>query len=273
MRHYLLSFTCLFLALKGAALDCLPVSGQTHDRLAASATPSKGSQDEDAAYPGTTPLHGIGTGDSAPSDSASGVSSAPGADAMMTQDLLLVNPNKSGAAPKPLQSFVGDSLKLSIDSKSIVFHGLRGLMITVSNDTNRPLLIDGDNAKATLGAQAISAISVSVLQKSVLPSKSLKATAVRTTIQVVPAAATVGLTLTVEDYIKMKKPVRKRYGSDSQRRQAEASRFGKRIVWPHQKTEGILYFKTAEELTGSKVEIPVHTLFDAPDHAVISATF
>ena len=43
----------------------------------------------------------------------------------------------------------------------------------------------------------------------------------------------------------------------------------KRILWPHQKTQGILYFQTNVQLTGAKLQIPVQTLFDAPDSALL----
>ncbi len=283
MRHYLLSFICTLIAFESATLSCLAateVTGTdktessqigTHgtitrklDRITASTSPSKGSQDVDAAYPGTTPLRGI-------NGNNENVSAAPGADAMMTQDLLLVNPNKSGGPPKPLQSFVGNSLTLTVDSKSIPFHGLHGLRITVSNDTSRPIFIDGDKAKAIVQGQSITAVSVAVLQKCVLPKHGIIPDTERFVVQVAPAAATIGVTPTAEDYIKMKKPVRKRYGSDSQRRQAEASRFGTRILWPHQKTEGILYFKTDNALDAAKIEVPIHTLFDVSDSALLAS--
>ena len=116
---------------------------------------------------------------------------------------------------------MGSTLKLSLDRADITLPKLRGLMITVTNDTSRPLVINGDKAQAIIGTQTYTAACVAVLQKSILPSHSFKAGTARTVAQVIPAAVTVGWTPTAEDYIRMKKPVRKRYGTDEKRRFAE----------------------------------------------------
>ncbi len=283
MRYYLTFIASTVWVLQSAycPLALCSSAGVPHNRLPAPVANSSGSQGESSVGQPITPLHGLdkdpdtvpAISPNGPSDGASstGVSSAPGADAMMTADLLLVNPNKNGPPPAPLQSFVGVSLKVTLDRSDIMLAGLRGLMITVNNDTNRPLVIDGASAKVFIGPTTYSAVSVAVLQKKILPSHTIEADAVRTIAQVIPAAVTVGLTPTAEDYIRMKKPIRKRYGTDEKRRLAEASRFGKRILWPHQKTQGVLYFQTNAEIktTDAKVEIPVQTLFDSPDSAIL----
>ena len=70
---------------------------------------------------------------------------------MMTRDLLLVSPSKGKQPPKPLQDFVGTSLTLSIGRSDVILDGLRGIMITVTNDTSRPLFVDGDSAQSNSG--------------------------------------------------------------------------------------------------------------------------
>ena len=247
-----------------------PVLGEVENK-ASSISPNELplSSQGDASSLGTTPtLRGMNE----QQNNNAGVSSAPGADAMMTQDLLLVNPNKNGQTPQPLQSFVGQTLKISVDHKQINFRKLAGLKITVINDTTRPLVIDGKDAKAIMGSKTYLNVPLPVLQKKVLPSKTLEANAGRMVVEVVPSAATVGATTTIEDYHKMKQPIRKRYGSDQRRRAAEVSRFGERILWPHQETQGILYFETNDDISQAKVQIPAHTLFDAPDHAILEGS-
>lgn len=197
--------------------------------------------------------------------------SAPGADAMMTPDLLFVNPGeKAGVKPEPLQAFVGQSLTIKVSSSDITLHGLKGIAVLVVNDTNRPLVIDGDNVEATAGSGKFKCAPLVAVQKSVLPVRNGKSMAVGVFTKVVPAAVTVGMEPTVKDVIRMKQPVRIRYGPDELRRMAEASRFGSRIVWPHQKTNGIVYFSTDVPLDGVKIEIPVQTLFDPSDKTLLS---
>jgi hypothetical protein len=196
----------------------------------------------------------------------------PGVDAVMTPDLLLVSPDvgKDKEPPAPLRAFVGNSVTLKAEPKEIDFDGLQGLSVIVTNDSGRPLLIDGDSAKIVVGDKTYNCASLTQLQKSVLPNRNGKAIAAGVFTKVIPTAVTVGLEPTILDAIRLKKPVRLRYGPDERRRLAEASRFGKRILWPHQKTDGVIYFKTAERLAGGKIEMPMHTLFDAADSASLT---
>jgi hypothetical protein len=227
--------------------------------------PSSGSdsQSADSAVSPSNPQSDNATG--------TGVSSAPGADAMMTRDLLLVAPNKSGQPPKPLQDFIGSSLTLKLGRTDIILDGLRGLFITVTNDTSRPLLIDGHSAVAISGANHYTAAPVSLVQKSVMPSNSAVARVCRLLTNSSLGLLSVGAIPTVKDYMTMRKPISKRYGPDERRRIVEASRFGKRILWPHDKTQGIVYFQTHDNFADIKLQIPVNTLFDNPDSALLTS--
>ncbi|PWT96511.1 MAG: hypothetical protein C5B53_09530 [Candidatus Melainabacteria bacterium] len=199
---------------------------------------------------------------------------APGADAVMTEDLLMVDPAQKPSAPQPapLKAFVGQSLTITVERSDICLEKLQGVMVSVVNETSRPLVLDGDNAEAIGDGANYKCAPLLTIQRSVLPDRSGKAMAKGFFTKVLPAAATVGLVPTIEDISTMKKPIRLRYGPDELRRLAEASRFGSRILWPHQKTNGIVYFDSAQNLTGTKITIPVQTLFDASDKSVLSAT-
>jgi len=196
----------------------------------------------------------------------------PGADAVMTPDLLLVSPLSKGTAapPAPLSTFIGESLILKVEDKDIVLDHLQGVMISIVNDTSRPLVMDGDNAKATSDEKTYDCVSLIALQKSVMPRHDAKIMTAEVFTKLIPAAVSVGFVPTIKDAKQIHKPVRLRYGPDERRRLVEASRFGKRILWPHQKTEGVVYFQEMKNLAGSRIEMPVHTLFDAPDSTVLS---
>jgi hypothetical protein len=195
----------------------------------------------------------------------------PGADSVMTPDLLLVNPsNKAGKTREPLQAFVGQSLTLKIERSDISLGNLQGIMVYIVNDTNRPLVLEGDSAQAVIDSGYYKCASLVTVQKSVLPINGGKAMAAGVFTKVLPAAATVGLDPTIKDVIQLKQPVRLRYGPDELRRLAEASRFGARILWPHEKTNGVVYFDPAVSLAGAKIEIPVETLFEPTDKTLLS---
>jgi hypothetical protein len=133
-------------------------------------------------------------------------------------------------------------------------------------------MVDGTKATVTNGGATLTAIPVRVLQNAVLPKTGLEHAIASIGTNIVPAAVTIGVVPTVKDEIKFRKPVLERYGSDEQRREIESMRFGRRIIWPGQKTQGILYFQTEDSLTSSHIEIPATTLFDAQDTCVLSST-
>ncbi|MDR3617044.1 MAG: hypothetical protein P4L53_26040 [Candidatus Obscuribacterales bacterium] len=199
--------------------------------------------------------------------------SAPGADAMMTPDLLLIKPTDGAKqAAEPLKAYVNAGLTLQVDQRNIAFEHLSGVQITVNNLTGRPLMVDGTKATITTGGATLTAIPVTVLQKAVLPKTGLEHAMASIGTNIVPAAFTIGAVPAVKDEFKFRKPVLQRYGPDEQRREVESSRFGRRIIWPGQKTQGILYFQTEESLTASHIQIPAATLFDTQDACVLSST-
>jgi hypothetical protein len=197
--------------------------------------------------------------------------SAPGADAMMTPDLLLVNPSKPASAnPDPLTTAVGKTLTIKIDRRDIAFDKLHGLMITVTNQTDRPLVVDGDKAQVTAAGTTIKSAPLTVLQHAIIPPHTTAYVIHQFNTQVVPAAVTIGVYPTVEDIMENNKPVTERYGPDQERRSVEEERFGRRVIWPHQKTQGIIFFETADSLNDAKLQIPAATLFDPKDAATIA---
>lgn len=191
----------------------------------------------------------------------------------MTPDLLLVKPtNTTKQAPEPLKAYIGMGLSLKIDQRNINFDKLQGVKITVINQTNRPLVINGNKAKAVVGNNNYVAAAVTVLQQAVLPPHGLEHAIAAIGTVIIPAAVTVGAVPTVKDIIENSKPVLDRYGPDEQRRSVEASRFGRRILWPQEKTQGIIYFQTDDDLDNARIEVPASTLFDIPDSCILTST-
>ena len=208
----------------------------------------------------------------APAEPSIGGLSAPGQDAMMTPDLLLVRPTDSAKQQAaPLKSFINSGLTMTVDQRNIAFEHLAGVQITVVNKTGRGILVDGTRATVTSGGAPLNAIPVTVLQKAVLPKSGLDQALKSIGTNIVPAAMTIGVVPAVKDEFKIRKPVLQRYGPDEKRREVESSRFGRRIIWPNQSTQGILYFQTDSPLATSHVEIPAATLFDTTDACVLSS--
>ncbi|HEY9778106.1 MAG TPA: hypothetical protein V6C81_30360 [Planktothrix sp.] len=195
--------------------------------------------------------------------------SAPGANALMTPDMLLVNPQGQSQPPQPLKAYIGVSLTLTVDRTDIKFDRLGGILVTVVNETNRPLVINGEKGVAIVGGKTFNAAPVQALQTIVIPPHKASQILEDILTKIVPAAATIGVTPTAKDIITSTKPVLDRYGADEVRRRVESSRFGRRVLWPRAKTTGVLYFDTSESLTGAQVQMPASTLFDLTDSGLL----
>jgi len=225
------------------------------------------------------PLRGPLNGKSANEQRAAQVSapslgglSAPNSEAVMNQDMLLVKPsNAAKQPPEPLKVYINMGLKLQVDQRDIIFDKLRGVMITVTNQTNRPLVIDGTKAMALVGNKNYIAVPVAILQKALLPPGGFGHAVKSIGTKIIPAAITVGAVPAIKDMKTNNEPILARYGPDEARRQVESSRFGRRILWPRQKTQGILYFQTEEALGTAKINISATTLFDPQDTCTLSS--
>lgn len=215
--------------------------------------------------------------------------STSGGDAEMNQDMLLVNPSSgtgttggvaaSGAPAKPLTAgtslsqSIGTSITMTVDPGVVIYKNLRGLTVTVVNDTGKPLIIDGDKAVAIQGSKQYKSAQNTDVELAISPVPTLKTAFHDFTTIVLPDAASAGLVPVIKDLKTYSKPTLARYGKDQQRREIEGSRFGRRILWPHEKTQGVIYFQTIDLdfSAKAKVELPVSTMFDNKDLGVLSS--
>ena len=208
---------------------------------------------------GTTPVQ-----NTAPASDSIGGLSAPGANEIMNSDFLMMQNEPGAKPPEPLSTFLGTDLTLDINREDISFAHLHGLMITVVNKTNRPLVIDGDKATALMSGTSVRCVPVTVIQNAIIPARDLEHLLVFIATNIAPAAISIGVIPTTKDIVRDRKPVLDRYGYDEKRRRVEASRFGRRICC-NMKRPRASCFSMPEPLTGARIEVPSSTLFDAKD--------
>ena len=191
--------------------------------------------------------------------------SAPGANEIMNSDFLMMQSQPGAKPAQPLSTFFGTDLTLEINREDISFAHLHGLMITVANKTNRPLVIDGDKATALMSGNTVKCVPVTVIQNAIIPAHDLEHVLAFIAENIAPAAISIGIVPTVKDIQKDRQPVLDRYGYDEKRRRVEASRFGRRILWPNEKTQGIVFFQMLQPPSNARIELPASTLFDKED--------
>lgn len=147
---------------------------------------------------------------------------------------------------------------------------LIGIKVQVQNNSQSPLLFDGDKAILHADGQNIPAIN------SVEKKITMKQAFIRETNAAVVAGVTIGAYPTIRDMKNQKGPILKRYGTDEQRRENLSERFGKRILWPGDITEGVIFVHEGEKIAGASVEMPVGTFpemkFIGPIRSIQSGT-
>ncbi|MDR3613614.1 MAG: hypothetical protein P4L53_08605 [Candidatus Obscuribacterales bacterium] len=175
-----------------------------------------------------------------------------------------------GKPKQPLQAIVGMPSTLTIVPGQIVLKKFRGIKIKVTNDTDRPIVFDGDNAIATASGVSYNSASLVQLEEiNRLPhtfgqklSSDLKATTT--------ATVTVGAVQAAEGFKSQAGPILPRYEGDEKRRELEDTRFGKRVVYPGEVSEGVLYFQTNASMQGAVLQLPASSLYDHNDKAAVS---
>jgi hypothetical protein len=85
----------------------------------------------------------------------------------------------------------------------------------------------------------------------------------------VEAALTVGAIPTAQTIIVEHGPILKRYEWDESRREHEESRFGKRLLYPGDKSDGTIYFQDGVSFDQKSLVIPVKSFYDGADQAAL----
>ena len=179
----------------------------------------------------------------------------------------------------PLSQIVAghDQVTGKIESEDKPRGPYQGLLISVTNNADRPVLFDGDAAVAESAAGPLACVPLTKLaQLSVLGEQSnsfskrfvtdLKATTA--------AAVTVGWAQTLPDQKRFSGPVLGpgggRYSLDEQRREDQLRRFGKRVLWPGDASTGVIYFDSPKALTGATIDLPVSSYYDQDDRSTVT---
>src|SRR6185437_9575030 len=145
------------------------------------------------------------------------------------------------APPPPLMGTITQEVALTIDRQQIQRGPFVGLVLHLHNGTNSPLMFDGNRARITVAGQCVDAVTDAALEAVVAPPPTIADDAK----VAIADAVTVGAYSAVRDEIKERGPILPRYGSDQMRREATLERFGTRILWPGDDTQGIVFFRTS----------------------------
>jgi hypothetical protein len=168
--------------------------------------------------------------------------------------LLPAQPNAAPAASSNVPDVTG-SVTISVERDYIPIDHMRGLVVKVANQSQHPVLVNCDDAKALVSPRDVA--SLRDVEKVESPPTGFVAVLLADTKDTLIAGLTVGAAPAINDIRIHQGPILKRYGEDETRRENEMQRFGKRLMWPGETSSGTIFFKTDESLVGSKLEVPL----------------
>jgi hypothetical protein len=173
---------------------------------------------------------------------------------------------------RPLSATVGREIDLTV-ARATAFTGrFVALSVKVENKSDKTLVIDGDRASLSSDDTKVASIAcltqanVDAIGKPPTTAKAKITTDFKSTIE---AALTVGAIPTAQTIIVEHGPILKRYEWDESRREHEETRFGKRLLYPGDKSDGTIYFKDGTSFDQKSLVIPVKSFYDGADQAAL----
>ncbi len=181
---------------------------------------------------------------------------------------LLLEPQKK--VMTPLKDIVADSVHVSISDKTMSLQPFTGIGITVTNNSDRTIEVNGDACSATIGGTTEKCLTMAQIESSIDLPDSPRHKYRKQLAASLEGAAFVGATLAARDQVNQKRAVKERYGWDERRREEQSRRFSKRVLYPGDTTSGFIYFDTwlNGEMT---ISIPVTDFNNDKDAAALSA--
>lgn len=164
----------------------------------------------------------------------------------------------------PLASVGSTQIDFIVQPSPVVINGLHSVQVTVRNHTDRPVIVEGSAAVATVGGDSYRCAPVTALEPKKVPREDLVGKIKSDTKATVTAAATIGVWQSVHDQLQMSGPIPKRYGWDEKRRSNELSAFERRILWPGDSTQGLMFFDS-DQLDKAELVVPVESQYDKAD--------
>ena len=173
---------------------------------------------------------------------------------------------------RPLSATVGRDIDLTV-ARATAFTGrFVALSVKVENKSDKTLVVDGDRASLSSDDTKVASITcltqanVDAIGQPPTTAKAKIATDFKSTVE---AALTVGAIPTAQTIIVEHGPILKRYEWDESRREHEETRFGKRLLYPGDKSDGVMYFKDGTSFDQKSLVIPVKSFYDGADQAAL----
>jgi hypothetical protein len=132
-------------------------------------------------------------------------------------------------------------------------------------------MFNGNEATVSLAETPLKAAPMIEISNRIRQSDNPCGYAQRSFENTVTAALTLGAVQAVDGEKVRRGPIADRYGFDNANRNDRLGRFGERILWPEDSSEGLVYFKTNNSLAGTTIQVPVSDFYNRNDSITVSA--
>jgi len=183
----------------------------------------------------------------------------------------LLDPAKPVA--KPLSAIVGRDVDVRLVPGHTPSRRMKALHVTVHNRSDEPLVFEGDKSlicsrdTGSLEARCLSQVDLDAVDR---PAVTFKGKVASDVVASATAAVSVGVVQTVDTIRREYGPINKRYEYDQARRENEESRFGRRLLYPGDRSDGNIYFPAEATMHGKMLTIPVKSFYDGSTQSSIS---
>ncbi|HEY9786654.1 MAG TPA: hypothetical protein V6D17_14730 [Candidatus Obscuribacterales bacterium] len=162
-----------------------------------------------------------------------------------------------------------ERITVIIADKKVPMKRFTGFGITVINNSDRIIEVNGEGATVNIGSAEKQCASMSEIETSIDAPDNPKSQPIRTLTSTLEGAISIGAIQAVQDHLNERGSVRDRYGWDEKRRDRLFDRFGKRVLNPGDTTSGVIYFRGAIKEGQASFSIPVSDFYDDKDRAAL----
>lgn len=151
--------------------------------------------------------------------------------------------------------------------------GLTALRLHVVNNTERPLSFNGNEAVLALDKMQMKAAPMAIVSAHIQEYDNPHGYRQRAALTAVTAAMTIGAWQAVSDDKLLHGPVSERYGFDNANRNQRLLRFGERVLWPGDSSDGLVYFENSKSapIARASLQLPVADFYKPSDRILVPA--
>lgn len=174
-------------------------------------------------------------------------------------------------APVSMKDVISGGLSASIEDAGLAARPFVAVMVKVTNRSQATVEVLGDESVVRRAGGDEKCLPMERIEAAIDLPDSPRHKYLKDLSAAVQAATTVGAAPAIKDRAVQRGSVRGRYGHDEKRREKLFSRFGKRVLYPGDSTEGAIFF-AGKLPAGATIDVPVRDFYYQDNRASLTLT-